>query len=145
MSFQISNWKQSKGAAPLNWLQSCPVFYLHSTRAHIKHIESHRFCSQGKRGCKAPLQYQVHMFFRNIKQITSWKAYQAVIQIGIAKRTKLVTVYSVVLKIKTHQTGIIVHCKNPRSCSLYMTTKVSLEVFFQISEEKKKPERIQQD
>lgn len=107
----ITSWKKSTWAAPLNWLESCPVIFLHVTWAYIKHLESHRFCSHGKRGCKAPLQYQVHMFFRNIKQITSWKTYQAVIPTGIAKRTQLVTMYSVVLKIKTCQTGHTVHCK----------------------------------
>lgn len=71
----------------------------------------------------------MNIFFRNIKQITSWEAYQAVIGIGIAKRTQLVKMYSVVLKIKTCQTGHTVQYKITWSDSLYMTTKVRLEVF----------------
>lgn len=63
------------------------------------------------------------------------------IGIGIAKRTQLVKMYSVVLKIKTCQTGHTVQYKITWSDSLYMTTKVRLEVFgfafFFISEEKK--------
>lgn len=101
------------------------------------------FCSQSKRGIKEPLHYLENIFFKNIKQIASWEVYQAVIGIGIPKRTKLATMYSVVLKIQACQTGHTAQYKIAWSNSLHMTTKVSLEgVFFQTSEEKKKKKKL---
>lgn len=64
------------------------------------------------------------------------------IGIGIPMRTKLVTMYSVVLKIQACQTGHTAQYKIAWFNSVYMTTKVSLEGsflgFFRISEEVKK-------
>lgn len=86
------------------------------------------FCSQSKRGLKESLQYQVNIFFRNIKKITSWEANQVVTGIGIPKRTQLVKMYSVVLKIQACQTGHTAQYKITWSDSPHMTINVSLEV-----------------